>query len=306
MRSPSPRLAVFLVFGLIGAPLNNAAAQAATPSKAHDDSASHRVADDTSHDAADGPDSRFTYGASGRTSTFRDGHAEYGGGMLVTFAPATWASVAVNPSYAIATNTRRTATVGRFNLSSVPVELDGSHEFASVLHPELGLSLGAEFPVSMAADSGTTSHRPSYSAGLGLGITPIPHVHLNGDANRDLDPSAARELFSAGSATSVSGGVSIDAGSRLTMGVGFSGDVGTAAPGDTLARSIGGNAALALAGPFTLTFDGSHGLQGDTPRWTISVGVGTAFAGVATIGPASALSRMRHAARALHGKGKAA
>lgn len=298
-----------VVVGLTAAmPAGRASAQATIHAKAQPDTGSRRgTAADTSDTADDddgGSDSRFGYGVSGQTSTFHDGHAEYGGGMLVTFAPVGWASLAMNPSYAISTNPRRTATVGRFNLSSVPVELDGSHEFAGALHPELGVSLGAEFPVATAADSGTTTHRPSYSAGLGLGIMPIPHLHLNGDASRDLDPSAARALFAAGSATSVSAGVSVDAVSRLTMGVDFSGDVGTAAPGDTLSRAIGGSAAFALAGPVELTVDGSHGLQGNSPQWSVSVGIGTAFAGVATVGPASALSRVRHAARALHARGK--
>lgn len=304
-----PRSALLTAFVLVGltaaAPLmTGIAAQATGPAKARSDTAAGRAtAADTVGDDDDGSDSRFAYGVSGRTSTFQDGHAEYGGGMLVTFAPVSWASLAANPSYAVATNPKRTATMGRFNLSSVPVELDGSHEFAGAVHPELGVSLGAEFPVA-AADSGTTSHRPSYSAGLGLGISPIPHLHLNGDASRDLDPSAARALFSTGSATSVGAGVSLDAGSRLMMGVSFSGDVGTAAAGDTLTRAVGGNVAFALAGPLELTVDGSHRLQGDAPQWTVSVGIGTAFAGVATIGPASALSRIRHAARALHGKAK--
>jgi hypothetical protein len=307
MRPRFPVLAALALTGLAAAALtaSAAAAQATAPAKAHADSASRRgSAADSTDDDDDGSDSRFTYGVSGRTSTFQDGHAEYGGGMVLTFAPAGWVSLAMNPSYAIATNPKRTATVGRFNLSSVPVEVDGSHQFAGILHPELGVSLGAEFPVA-TADSGATSHRPSYSADVALGITPIPHLHLNGDASRDLDPSAARTLFDAGSATSVSAGVSVDAGHRLTVGMGFSGDVGTAAPGDTLTRSIGGSAAFALAGPLSLTIDGSHRVQGNSPDWSVSVGIGTAFAGVATIGPASALSRIRHAARALHGRGKA-
>lgn len=308
MHPRSCLVAAVIVAGLTAvSPVRTSAAQGTLPAKRLADTTARRASApaataDTADDDDDGSDSRFAYGVSGRTSTFQDGHAEYGGGMLVTFAPVSWASLAMNPSYAVATNPKRTATVGRFDLSSVPVELDGSHEFRGTLHPELGLSLGAEFP--MAADSGA-GHRPSYSAGVGLGITPLPHVHLNGDASRDLDPSASRAFFEAASATSVSAGASVDAGHRLTMGVGFSGDVGAAAPGDTLTRTLGGSAAFALAGPLELTVDGSHRLQGNAPEWSVSIGIGTAFAGVATIGPASALSRLRHAAHSLHGKSKA-
>lgn len=280
------------------------AAQAPRPTHAVASDTVHAraAAEDTSDDDDDGG-RRVGYGVSGRSSSFQDGHAEYGGGMIVTYAPFDWASLELNPSYTVATNARRTATTGKFNMSSVPVELDGSHEFAGALHPELGLSLGAEFPVA-AADSAGTTHRPSYSAGLGLGITPVSHLHLNGDVSRDLDGATARSIVAMSTATSASAGFSIDAGDRFTVGAGVSGDVGTAAAGDTVTRSVGGSAALRLAGPLTLTLDGSHRLQGNTPQWSVSVGIGTAFAGVATVGPASALSRMRHAAHAIHGNGK--
>lgn len=270
---------------------------------ATDTARARTAAEDTSGDDDGDAGSPVGYGVSGRSSSFQDGHAEYGGGMIVTYASFGWASLEVNPSYTVATNPKRTATTGRFNMSSVPVELDGSHEFGGMTHPELGLSLGAEFPVAMA-DSTSTTHRPSYSAGLGLGITPISHLHLNGDVSRDLDGATARSILAASTATSASAGVSVDAGERFTVGVGVSGDVGAVALGDTVTRSVGGSAALHLAGPLTLTVDGSHRLQGNTPQWSVSVGIGTAFAGVATVGPASALSRMRHAARAMHGNGK--
>lgn len=283
-------------------PLTAQAARPAHPAPA-DSVRSQAATDDTTGDDDDDGGSRLGYGMSGRSSSFQDGHAEYGGGMIVTYAPFGWASVEVNPSYTVATNPKRTTTTARFNMSSVPVELDGSHEFGGALRPELGLSLGAEFPVA-AADSVATTHRPSFSAGLGLGITPISHLHLNGDVSRDLDGATARSILAASTATSASAGMSIDAGDRFTVSAGVSGDIGTAAAGDTVSRSVGGSAALRLAGPLTLTLDGSHRLQGNTPQWSVSVGIGTAFAGVATVGPASALSRMRHAARALHGNGK--
>lgn len=283
-------------------PLAAQAPRTARPTPA-DSVRARAAAKDTTDDDDDDAGSRVGYGVSGRNSSFQDGHAEYGGGMILTYAPFDWASLEVNPSYTVATNPKRTATTGKFNMSSVPVELDGSHEFRGALHPELGLSLGAEFPVA-TADTAATTHRPTFSAGLGLSVTPVSHLHLNGDVSRDLDGATARSILAASTATSASAGASIDAGDRLTLSAGVSGDLGTAAVGDTVTRSLGGSAAIHLAGPLTLTVDGSHRLQGNTPLWSVSVGIGTAFAGVATVGPASALSRMRHAAHALRGNGK--
>jgi hypothetical protein len=277
-----------------------------TPSSVRDSAAKRPAAADTADDDDEDSGSPVRYGIAGRSSAFQDGHSEYGGGIVLAYVPKSWLTLSLNPSYTLSTDPKGKTTAGQFNFSSVPIEIDGSHEFGGALHPELGLSLGAELPVSRASDSAATS-QTAYSIGLGASITPVPNVHLSADASRDLSGATARAALALASATSVGAGISVDAGSRLTLSGGISGDVGTITAGDTAARSVGASAAYRLAGPLTLTVDGSHRLQGDTPTWTASVGIGTAFAGVATIGPASALSRMGHAAHALkaHGRGSA-
>lgn len=110
--------------------------------------------------------------------------------------------------------------------------------------------------------------------------------HLN------LAAAASRPLSANG------GNASVDLESAYSLGIatatlGLSSEVGNADSGATLARSIAGGVAFAVAGPLTLTADASHGLTTSAPSWAFSVGLGTAFAGVSPINPSSPLRRLR-------------
>jgi hypothetical protein len=94
------------------------------------------------------------------------------------------------------------------------------------------------------------------------------------------------------------GNGSIDLESSYSLGAatltaGLTTEVGRADSSATLARSIAGGVAFAIAGPLTLTVDGSHGVTTGAPLWTVSVGLGTAFAGVSPLNPSSPLRRLK-------------
>jgi hypothetical protein len=80
---------------------------------------------------------------------------------------------------------------------------------------------------------------------------------------------------------------------KTTANLGLSSELGRADSSATLARSIAGGVAFAVAGPVTLTVDGSHGLTTGAPSWTFSVGLGTAFAGISPLDPSSPLRRLK-------------
>ena len=84
-----------------------------------------------------------------------------------------------------------------------------------------------------------------------------------------------------------------DVGRRWRASASFAADVGQADSTQALSRMIGAGAAYAIAGPLTLVIDGSHGLTASSPRWVLSLGVGTAFASTSLVSPTSPLQRQQ-------------
>lgn len=242
---------------------------------------------------------RVAYGLAGRASSFRDGHLEYGTGLLITFAPLPGVSLGLNPSYTVATDTSQATNSGQFSLSSLPLSLSVQHDFDGALRPDVGASLGATLPLGATRD--TTTRQAGYDASLGLGLSPVRGVRIGGDISRDFSSGAAA-AFTRPATSSAGIDLSIEAGSRLSLGTSFSGDLGSAAAGDTLSRTVGAFASFRVLGPLALTVDGSHGIGGYAPRWAMSVGFGTAFAGVETVGPAATLTRIRRSVQRVRGR----
>jgi hypothetical protein len=58
---------------------------------------------------------------------------------------------------------------------------------------------------------------------------------------------------------------------------GYSTDLGPVDATVGRSTSVNGGFGLAVVGPTTLNLSASHGLSGIAPRWSLAVGVGTAF-----------------------------
>src|SRR5205814_340281 len=70
-------------------------------------------------------------------------------------------------------------------------------------------------------------------------------------------------------------------------------DVGSADSTQALSRVIGVGVRHTLVAPLMVTVDGSRGLTTASPRWVLSVGLGTAFAGASPVTPTTPLRRIR-------------
>src|SRR2546430_8762386 len=55
-------------------------------------------------------------------------------------------------------------------------------------------------------------------------------------------------------------------------------------PYTTLFRSVGGGVSHRLSSAAALTLDGSVGLTAGSPKWVISIGIGSVFAGTSPVG----------------------
>jgi hypothetical protein len=126
--------------------------------------------------------------------------------------------------------------------------------------------------------------RPTLGASAALSAWTTERLNLTVGASHPLSAAA--------------GNGSIDLEGVYALGVataslGLSSEVGHADSSATLARSMVGGVAFAVAGPLTLTIDGGHGLTTGAPLWTFSVGLGTAFAGISPLNPSSPLRRLK-------------
>ena len=125
--------------------------------------------------------------------------------------------------------------------------------------------------------------RTEYAMSVLLLYRPMPWLRLS------TAPGVARMSF--GNTTN-SGLTDIPFSAAAVHGFGDA----TWSPSDSgavLSRSLGAGFAYALSGPVTLTVDGSHGLTGSAPTWALSIGLGTAFAGISPLSPTSALKRLK-------------
>ena len=80
---------------------------------------------------------------------------------------------------------------------------------------------------------------------------------------------------------------------RVTAGLSFGGDFGTPDSGETLPRTIGGGTTIHLRGPFAFAVSAGHSLTSGPPKWALTIGFGTAFAGTDPVGLNSPLHLLK-------------
>jgi hypothetical protein len=74
----------------------------------------------------------------------------------------------------------------------------------------------------------------------------------------------------------------------LSLGI----DVGQADSTQALSRVVGGGVSHRL-GSMALTLDGSVGLTSGSPKWVLSLGLGSVFAGTSPVGLSAPLRRLK-------------
>jgi hypothetical protein len=215
------------------------------------------------------------------TMQFSSGRSQASVSATLQYSPSRWLTLSATPGFG-RTSLGRTSSSG---LSDLPISAGVTHSIGDLpWSPSISSSLYS-----------TVSLRDSTSA-LGTGATTLGlSAALSGWATDKLNVAVggARPL-----STSEGGNSSIDLETAYSLGkatpsLGLTSELGHADSGATLARSMAAGVAFAIAGPLTLTVDGSHGLTSGAPTWTFSIGLGTAFAGLSPIDPSSPLRRLK-------------
>ena len=235
---------------------------------------------DTARDARDEESSgqSFLFGVAGGALSYDAGRSEQALGAVLRWVPVRWLSLSATPTSVRASESATTTLTNRTRsgLTDLPLEASASHGFHGVpWSPSLALSLGVTLPVGDTA-SGLGSGEVGYSTSGGVGFAPIDGLWVHVGAGRSLTRFSVQSAFSSGTGWGdISAGTSIS--EHVEASASFSGDVGGV--DSTLGRStsLGGGLTFGLGRLGTLNVSGSHGMTGVAPKWSISVGIGTAF-----------------------------
>jgi hypothetical protein len=213
---------------------------------------------------------------------FAGGRTENAMSVMLLLRPLPWLKLSTSPGFGH-TNFGNASSSG---LTDIPFSAAAEHAFDDVTwSPSVGGKLATTYSPS---DSSTSLGlgRSSFEAGAALGLSPTDRFDLSAEVTKPLTANSGNASISLESSMSFG---------RTTGTFGLSAEVGSADSAAVLSRSLAAGVAYSLAGPLTLTVDGSHGLSGSAPTWALSIGVGTAYAGVSPLSPTSALKRLTSA-----------
>jgi hypothetical protein len=209
---------------------------------------------------------------------FSGGRSEVAVSATLQYSPSPWLTFSATPGYG-RTSLGRVSSNG---LTDLPLSAGASHAIGGL--PWSPAIFGSIYTaLSFADTAGLGTGRTSLGASASLGVWATEQLNLTAGASRPLAAYAGNGSIDLEAAYSLG---------KATPNLGLTSEVGRADSTATLARSIAAGVAFALAGPLTLTVDGSHGLTTGAPTWTFSVGVGTAFAGLSPLSPSSSLRRL--------------
>lgn len=203
-----------------------------------------------------------------------------------------WLTLSVVPSYVHVSDTAKGSTASSSGIGDLPFSAAATHAFASAGAPTIAAALTVVFPTGNAA-CGLGNGVTSEGLDIGVGASPSPKLHVSADASRSLSNASSQSTLSAPRATSllVGGGYDVSPVWRADVSLGF--DVGQVDSTQALSRVVGGGVSHRVGGSMALTLDGSVGLTSGSPKWVLSIGLGSVFAGTSPVGLSAPLRRLK-------------
>jgi hypothetical protein len=236
---------------------------------------------------------RLSYGTSLGGMSFADGHSAEAFKGVLQFQATPWLLLSTEPALVRATDT--TGTSAQSGIADLPVSVGVSHAFASAAwHPTFGLSGIVSLPTGDAA-TGLGTGSTELAADAAVGVAPRDGLDLRLGAWRGLTSGIGGGAGTGLAGTSLEGEASYDVREHASVNLMYGAELGAGDSTYTPGKTLGGGMTYALRGPLTMTVEGMHTLSGDGPRWGMSIGFGTAFAGISPVGATSPLSRLHGA-----------
>lgn len=223
---------------------------------------------------------QFATGLGVGAMRYTGGRTTSGIAATLQYSPLTWLTFSATPGF----GHTALGTTSSSGLTDMPLSAGASHSLVDLpLSPSVSGSLYTSLSFTDTTKTlGVGRNTVGAAAYLSSWVT--DQLNLTVGGSHPLTANAGNGSIDLESAYSLG---------KATANIGLSSEVGRADSGATLARSLAGGVAFALRGPLTLTVDGSHGLTTGAPTWTLSVGLGTAFAGVSPLNASSALRRLK-------------
>ena len=206
--------------------------------------------------------------------------------------PATsWLTLSATPSVVHVKDVVNGRAITSNGLADLPLSASASKTLPGPSEPTLAAALTVDLPTGNAAcglGSGQTS------AGLDVGFELSPgKLHLSADASRSISNVTSLSTLSAPRATSLllGGGYDVASDWRADASLGF--DLGQSDSTQALSRMLGGGLSHDLGGSLELTLDGSVGLTSSSPKWVLTIGIGSAFSSTSPVSLTAPLKRLR-------------
>jgi len=210
---------------------------------------------------------------------------------VLEYGPSSWLSLYAIPAVLHVSDSTSKGTFSSSGLGDLPVVAAVSRTFVTPWSPTLGAALVAVLPTGNAS-CGLGNGQTAAGMDLGVGVSP-GRAHLSPDASRSVSGVSAQSSITAPKATTLRFEGGYDVSPRWTWTASVGVDVGSADSTQALSRVIGVGVRHTLVAPLMVTVDGSRGLTTASPRWVLSVGLGTAFAGASPVTPTTPLRRIR-------------
>ncbi len=211
---------------------------------------------------------------------------------ILQLQPRPWLTLSAIPSLVHVSDNVSGRAVSSSGPGDLPLVAGAATTFRAAWSPSVGAALIVTLPVGDAA-CGLGAGETAVGANVAAGLSPTDRLHVWAGASRNVSGLATQSTLSAPRSTALRVDAGYDVARRWRASASFAADVGQADSTQALSRMIGAGAAYAIAGPLMLVIDGSHGLTSSSPRWVLSLGVGTAFASTSLVSPTSPLQRQQ-------------
>lgn len=231
---------------------------------------------------------QVSYGVTVGSAKLSDVRSQRGVTAILQYQVGSWLTLSALPAYVHVSN----STVSSSGLGDLPLVAGTAHTFTNAWSPTLGAALVATLPTGDAA-CGLGTGQTSWGMNAGVGVAPSDALRLSVSGSRGLSGLGTQSELSAPQATSLAFEVAYAVAPRWTLDGSVGGDVGHSDSTQSLARTVGAGASYAVAGPLALTMDVGHGLTSASPKWVLSIGIGTAFSGISPVAPTSSLRRLK-------------
>jgi hypothetical protein len=212
---------------------------------------------------------------------------------VIQLRPRPWLALSAIPTLIrVSDDTAGTNSTSR-GLGDLPLIAGATATLPSRWAPTIGGALIVSLPTGNS-NCGLGSGQTTVGIDGGVGIAATANLRLSADASRNLSGLAGQTSFTPSQATSLRLEAAADVAPRWTLGLSAGMDVGTADSTQALSRVAAVGITHAIAGALALTVDASHGLTTASPRWVVSVGLGTVFSGISPVSPTSPLRRLKN------------